>query len=142
MAPKKKPTKRAAVAAWRTEALRLHLDGWNYAEIAREKGLSPEAVRKGIEAELSDDKADPAERIKLRRAVKGAQLDAIIKGSLPDAQAGSAQAAGVVIQAIAAQMKLEGLSAPEKLDVNAKLTLSFDAHQELLNRLAKYASNG
>lgn len=80
-----------------------------------------------------------AESVKQRREIKSAQLDAVIRGSLADAEAGVPSAASVVIAAVAAQTKLYGLAAAEKLDINAAITLSFDAHTELLGRLEKLA---
>jgi hypothetical protein len=131
----KKRRRQPATAAWRAEALRLYLDGWTFAEIATQLGQMKSTVRDGVRAELAEDIADATERINDRRAVKVAQLDAIIRGHLDDARTGDVRAASVVIAAIERQTKLEGLAVAEKLDVTAKMTLSFDAKEALATKL-------
>lgn len=139
-------------ATWRAEALRLHVEGWTFSQIARQLGKPASTVREGIDAELVDVTAGYTDQIKQRREVKSAQLEAIIRGHLPAATGTvsdenedgatakpDANAAFVVIACVNAQAKLHGLTAAEKVDINAAITLGFDAHTELLSRLEKIA---
>jgi hypothetical protein len=131
-------TNRPATKAWRHKALRLYLAGLSYSQIAEALGKQADSVRKGIDAELADETENYAEHIKRDRAVKCAQLDAILRGNLPKATSGDINSSFVCIAVIKEQVRIKGLASAEKIDVNAKLSLSFDAHQALLERIAKY----
>lgn len=135
MAGSSKRTARAvAVKTWRAKALVLRVQGSTYAEIGKTLGKAPSTVHEAIETELA---AIPAEGVEQLRSVHGMQLDNVIRGSLKKALAGDSSAAFAVIGAINAKAKLFGLNAIEKIDVNAELSLTEDAHQQLLDRLAR-----
>lgn len=134
---KPKQSKRIPPKERAVEALRLHVEGWSYSQIATQLGVDIGTVRAAIHIALETQTANYADEIKQKREIKNAQLDAVIRGSLPDAEAGVPAAAAVVTAAVKEQIRLYGLAEPEKVDLSGSLTLIHDAEAELFDRLAR-----
>jgi len=131
--------RRAATKEWHAQALRLRIDGWTIRDIAKKFNKAPSTVHEAIESEID---AIPAEDVKRLRQVHGAQLDDVIRGNIGGAKKGDTRAALAVVNAITAKAKLQGLNVREKLDVSGGLSLTLDAHQQLLDRISKMAGRG
>lgn len=123
-----------AVKQWRKSALDLRVEGYTLTEIAKLLDKAVSTVHEAIEQEIA---AIPAEAVARLRKVEGDRLDAIILGNLPLAKRGIAEASFACIAAINARAKLFGLNATEKVKVSGSVSLTHDAHAELLERLNK-----
>jgi hypothetical protein len=139
---------------WRAKALTLRISGKSMRDIATELGKSVGAVHKAIKEQLE---AVPVDKVYELRAIEGARHDAeytrlglIVdtvlkpKGRTKLVPIAAVEAAIKAINArtniSAHRAKLYGLNAKESIDVNGDLTLTHDAEDELLDRLARLAA--
>lgn len=129
---KAKPKKRSE---WHREALRLHVLGYDVIAIAEQLKQKPDTVRQAIAKELAKTTSEYADQIKQDRAIAAAQLDFILQGHLEKAHEGDKPSGFLCAALLKEKSKLLGLNAPEKIDINAKL--SFDDVDDLEQRIAK-----
>lgn len=132
--------KQVAKKKWRAEALRLAEYGYSYAEIGRQLGKKTSTVAAAVKSELAKVTTDTAADLKAKRAIVVAQYDKIVKAFLKEAEAGDKQAAAIVISANKEKAKTGDLNPAERHELSGKLELSFDVHQELLDRLTKHTT--
>lgn len=142
-------------AEWSRKAVELHVRGWSIRRIAEKLNRSKTTVADAITAEfarvkLTDDDLRMKRGVLLEKLeLREAKLVRLIGKYMPAAQVGDINAAAVVINADkaldrvhASIAKLEGLNAREQIDLSGGITLTATAHDELLNRLARLASEG
>lgn len=120
--------RRVAVKTWHAKALELRIAGLTVREIASRVKKAPSTVHEAIETELA---AIPAPGVVELRELQGSQLDALVRGHMPKARKGDAEAAHVVIAAIRQKAKLFGTEKPTRTEHTGRdgapiATLAFD----------------
>ena len=116
-----------------TKALELRLTGATYAQIAAEMGWAGEAgPRTAIDRMLT--RREIADVAALRE-VEGDRLDKLMAAHWNAAVSGDADATKIVLQVIDRRMKLFGLAAPERAQLDVTVVSIEDNRARLLAKL-------
>lgn len=98
----------------RKTALALRCEGFTFAQIGEELGITKQSAHEGVQKELRAVAAERKSLAENQLDFELAQIDTVIRGMSPAAAKGDARAGMVILKAQERRAKLLGLDAPEK----------------------------
>lgn len=118
-----------AAATWRERAVELRTQGWTYARIAKECGVSIQSAYQAVVRYLEETRAVSREHAEEIRRLELDRLDRMLSAFGPRAEDGDAAAADRVLRIQERRAKLLGLDAP------AETRSTIDAHPDTVRAL-------
>jgi hypothetical protein len=103
------------------QALDLRLTGRSYADIGDALGVTPQRAFQLVSEGVARLTGDEVRNIDLARQLQLLRLDMLMHAQWPKVQAGSTEAANVVLKILERQSKLLGLDAPIKINVEDRI---------------------